>query len=416
MRRRDVLKYAGAGAAVGVTGCLSEGDGSPTNETDDGDDNNGTGNDGSRTTVTDTSFSVVSVGDGDGGELGSPGVASFRFDGKTLNVQGTVIGSDACKTAELESAAYNEDESVVAVEVNTVDSGDAGDCERESPTSIEYELTVEFEGEQPSVVVIHDGEEVEAQQGEPGGGKNNTELTGSEFEVTGSECGTETNEAKYTASQGVSEDEVSEGVIEGTLWGPDACTTAESGYVSYDSDEDTLVADVRTVRTDEDACADCTTEVGYRLVAEFENGVADAASVSHDGVVVDGVGDGIETSEFSVEGIQNSSGDERDSDAEFNEDEDTIVVRGTAVGADSCKTARLAEAYVEDGVLNVDVETVDTGGGMCTQVLQAIEYTATLTFEDGIPNEVSVSHDGEGVMGAAYESESVSAPPRNESE
>ena len=264
--------------------------------------------------------------------------------------------------------------------------------------------------------MTHDGEEVEAQQGEPGGAKNNTDLTGSEFEVTGSECGTETNEAEYTVSQGASEDEVSEGVIEGTLWGPDACTTAELGYVSYDSDEDTLVADVRTVRTDEDACADCTTEVGYRLVAEFENGVADSASVSHDGVVLDGVGDGIETAEFSVEGIQNASGDERDSDAEFKEDEDTVLIRGTAVGADGCATARLAEAYVEDGSLNVDVETVGTGGEMCTQSLVAIRYTASLTFDDGIPNEVSVSHDGEGFMGAAYESESVSAPPRNESE
>jgi hypothetical protein len=260
--------------------------------------------------------------------------------------------------------------------------------------------------------VTHDGEEVEAEQGESdGGNETSTTLTESEFEVTGSECGTETNEAEYTASQGTSEGESSEGVVEGTLTGPDGCATAELGYVSYDSEDDTLVADVRTARNDADGCGACITEVSYRLVAEFENGVADSASVSHDGVVADGVGDGIENAEFTVEGIESASDDEGGSDAEFNEDDRSIVVTGTVIGSDGCATARLAEAAVEDGALEVDIETVDTGGEMCTQQLVAIRYTATLSFDGEIPNEVSVSHDGESIMGAAYSSNSVSAEP-----
>ncbi len=171
---------------------------------------------------------------------------------------------------------------------------------------------------------------------------------------------------------------------------------------------------MRTARTDAAGCGACITEVSYRLVAEFENGVADAASVSHDGVRVDGVGDGIETVEFAVEGTENASGDEGGSDAEFNEDEGTILVTGTVIGSDGCATARLAEAAIEDGALSVDVETVDTGGGMCTQALVAIEYETTVTFDGEIPNEISVSHDGEGVMGAAYESNTVSGGPSDE--
>lgn len=419
MRRRRLLKYVGAGAAVGATGCLSEGSGGPTNETDnrddpgnDTDDGNGTGNDGSVTTVTDTSFSVVSRSEG-----GAEESASYRFEDRTLDVRGTVLGSDACKTAELESVEYDEERGAVVVNVVTVNVEDANRrmC-NEVITPVEYEATVSFDGEQPSVVVTHDGEEVEAEQGMPndGGEGEETSLTNSEFEITDSGCGTGTSEAEYTASQGSSEKNVSEGVVEGTLSGPDGCTTAELGYVSYDSDEDALVADVRTARTDAAGCGACITEVSYRLVAEFENGVADGASVSHDGVRVDGVGDGIETAEFTVEGTENASGDEGGSDAEFNEDESSIVVTGTVIGSDGCATARLAEAAIEDGALNVDVETVDASGGMCTQALQAIEYEATLTFDGEIPNEVSVSHDGEGVMGAAYESNSVSARASDE--
>jgi hypothetical protein len=418
MRRRDVLKYVGASTTVGVTGCLGEtegnepGNGNDGNQTDgDDDSSDGTDNNGDGTTVTGTSFSVSSRRGEDAEES-----ASFWFEDGTLNVRGTIVGSDACKTAELESAEYDDERGALVVSVGTVDAEDAGDSCAEVLTSIQYEAAVEFDGEQPSVVVTHDGEEVEAEQGEPDEngqeGESRTSLTGTEFQVVDSECGEEKNEAEYTASQAMSEGNESEGIVEGTLSGPDGCTTAELGYASYDAEEGTLVADVRTASTDEDACADCITEVNYRLEANFENGVADGAAVSHDCVRVDALErGGVEDAEFSIEGIESASGNPTSPDAEFEEEMERIFITGTVRGNNGCAVARLAEAYVEDGRLVVDVETVSNGGEMCTQQLVAIRYTATISFEGEIPNEISVSHDGESIMGAAYESNSVSAEP-----
>jgi hypothetical protein len=213
----------------------------------------------------------------------------------------------------------------------------------------------------------------------------------------------------------MSEGNESEGIVEGTVSGPDGCTTAELGYASYDAEEDTLVADVRTASTDEDACTDCITEVDYRLEANFENSVADGAAVSHDGVRVGALErGGVEDAEFSIEGIESASGNPTSPDAEFEEEMERIFITGTVRGNNGCAVARLAEAYVEDGRLVVDVETVSNGGEMCTQQLVAIRYTATVSFDGEIPNEVSVSHDGESIMGAAYSSNSVSAGPKSE--
>ncbi|MFW5984383.1 MAG: hypothetical protein ACOCRA_04245 [Halobacteria archaeon] len=412
MRRREFVTAAAAGAA-GVTGCIEDGGGNETdgnetdqNDTDDGSDTN--------TTVTGTSFSTSDVRGGDVDES-----ASYSFDDRTLTVTGVIEGSDACKTAELEDARYDAGEGAIVVDVVTTEPEEpfGGTC-AQVITPIRYEATVEFEGGRPAVVVTHDGEEVDASEdtGDENGGEDEDRptLTDSEFEVTGSECGEEVDEAEYSRTQATSEGDESTGVVEGKLSGPDSCTTAELGYLSYDAEDDTLVADIRSASTDEDACADCITEVDYRLEATFENGVAESASVSHDGVRVDAVGDGIADAEFSVVERTNASGDEGSGDADFDEEEGEITLTGTVIGNNGCATARLAEAGVEDGALNIDIETVSDGGDVCTQALVAVRYEATFTFEDEAPDEVSVSHDGEGVMSGAYESESVSAEPDNE--
>ncbi|MGK2230795.1 MAG: hypothetical protein ACI9QA_000956 [Methanobacteriota archaeon] len=405
MRRRQFVSALSVAGATGVTGCIGNGEG---NETDgnrtDGNTTDGDGADGA--TVTGTSFSTSPVRGGDIGES-----ASYSFEDGSLNITGVIVGSDACKVAELGSAVYDEERGAIVVSVTTVNADDANRrmC-AQVLTPIRYEATVGFDGGQPEVVVTHDGEEVGATEGVGGDrSETNTTVTDSEFEVTASGCGEEVDEAEYTATQGMSEGDESIGIVEGTLSGPDSCTTAELGYTSYDAEDDTLVADVRTARTDDDACQDCITEVGYRLEATFENGVAGSASVSHDGVVVDGIGDGIETAGFTVEGRENASGDEGAADIGFDEDEGRIVVSGTVVGKNGCATARLSEANVEDGTLNVGVGTVSDGTEVCTQALVAIGYEATFSFDGEIPDEVSVSHDGTGVMSGAYASESTSA-------
>jgi hypothetical protein len=411
MRRRELIRYAGASTALAAvgSGCLEEG--SPGNETDD--DVTGDDGDERETTVTGTSFSVLSRREG-GGNTDS---ASYSFKDGTLEVTGTVMGSDACKTAELGGAEYDEDEEAIVVDIETVNAEGAGDMCAEVLTPIRYEATVEFEGGSPGVVVTHDGQEVDTSEGrgdETDG--NRPEMTGSEFEVTGSECGTETNEAEYTPSQGMSENNESTGVVEGTVSGPDSCTTAELGYVSYDREDDTLVADVRSGSTDAEVCEDCITEVNYLLEATFEGGVPDSAAVSHDGIRVDAVGDGVEDAEFGIEDIENGAGSgDGSSDAEFDDDEGQILVTGSIVGNDGCARARLSEAVVEDDTLKLGIETVSDGSDVCTEALVGIRYTATFVFDGEIPNEVSVSHDGQGVMSAAYGSESVSESPQSDS-
>ena len=402
MRRREFVSAAAAVGAAGVTGCIDGGDGNETdgNETD----NEG----GGEAAVTGTSFDVSSVRGGDVGES-----ASYSFEDGTLRVTGVIVGSDSCKTAELGDARYDGERESVVVEVVTADSEDAGDVCAQVLTPVRYEATVEveYDGEAPPVVVTHDGEEVDASEGTGDSREADTSVEGSEFEVTGTGCGEEVDQAEYSPSQGMSEGDESVGVVEGTLSGPDSCTTGELGYVSYDPVEDALVANVRSARTEQEVCEDCITEVDYRLEVTFENGVPDSASVSHDGVRLDAVGDGIEDAGFSVVGRENASGDEGSGDAEFDEEEGHVLLTGTVIGNNGCATARLAEAVVEDGSLNVDVETVSDGGEVCTDALVAVRYEVTVAFDGEIPNEASVSHDGTGVMSAAYGSQSVSASP-----
>jgi hypothetical protein len=411
MRRRELIRYAGASTALAAvgSGCIEEG--SPGNETDD--DVTDDDSDEKETTVTGTSFSVLSRGEGGGGDMGS---VTYSLGEGTIEVTGIIIGSDACKTAELGGAEYDEDEDALIVDVETVDAEGAGDMCAEVLTPIRYEVSVEFDGNRPSVVVRHDGEKMDAGEiSDPVDRDSDTSVAGSEFEVTGTGCGRETDEAEYTASQGTSEGNESTGIVEGTLSGPDSCTTAELGYVSYDREEDTLIADVRSASTDAEVCEDCITEVNYLLEATFENGVPDSAAVSHDGVRVDGIGGGIEDAAFRVEESGGGSGTKERADAEFEDDKRRILLTGTVFVKDGCATARLANATVEEGSLDVNIEKVSDGSEVCTEALVAMRYEATFLFDGEIPNEVSVSHDGQGVMSAAYGSESVSESPQSDS-
>ena len=81
-------------------------------------------------------------------------------------------------------------------------------------------------------------------------------------------------------------------------------------------------------------------------------------------------------------------------------------------------TADLGSASydAETDRLDVNVVTMEReDSGMCTQQLVGIEYKATVSFENGIPSGVSVSHDGDGVMSAGYGSSSASAPDPDDS-
>ncbi|WP_277542662.1 hypothetical protein [Haloarcula laminariae] len=97
---------------------------------------------------------------------------------------------------------------------------------------------------------------------------------------------------------------------------------------------------------------------------------------------------------FSVSGIE--SGIQTDS-ATVSADDGNVVVEGTIWGADGCRTAELPSVNYDgttDG-LTVPVETTeraDAGDG-CTQATVEIAYTATISFKNGLPDTVVVTHD-----------------------
>lgn len=102
----------------------------------------------------------------------------------------------------------------------------------------------------------------------------------------------------------------------------------------------------------------------------------------------------LETTEFSVDG--RSGGSQRD-EATVRFDGQRVVVEGVIWGSDGCKTATLLDSAYDRAT---DTHTVTVGttdredaGEMCTQALVEIEYTATATFEGGLPGRVVVRHD-----------------------
>ncbi|WP_324665131.1 hypothetical protein [Haloarcula sediminis] len=97
---------------------------------------------------------------------------------------------------------------------------------------------------------------------------------------------------------------------------------------------------------------------------------------------------------FTVSGRR--SGTETDS-ATVSADGGSVVVEGTIWGSDGCQTAELPRVNYDgaaDG-LTVPVETAGRAdaGDSCTQAIVEIAYTATITFENGPPGTVVVTHD-----------------------
>ena len=102
-----------------------------------------------------------------------------------------------------------------------------------------------------------------------------------------------------------------------------------------------------------------------------------------------------------------------EANVEFDTDANEIVVEGVLSGSDLCKRARLVELSNdrEESHLSIAIESVDRedceAGGQC---ITEISYEGTFSFEDGIPEGASVSHDGRGITSAAHESARVTPP------
>ena len=102
--------------------------------------------------VAGTDFEVLDQGCGN-----QTNEAAVEFADDAVEIDGTIAGSDACKTAELADAAYDPDAEELQVTVATVDREDADVC-AQCIVEIDYRATVQFAGGlPPKVSVRHEG-------------------------------------------------------------------------------------------------------------------------------------------------------------------------------------------------------------------------------------------------------------------
>lgn len=249
------------------------------------------------------------------------------------------------------------------------------------------------------------------------GGDDTPAVTGSSIERTDNGCAS--GDAGYASTS--TDDDTLTVTFSGRVTTNNPCYQPTLERTTYDAEADRLTIVVGT-EPEDGTCVECVGYVDFSGTVEFEGGVPDDVEVVHDGETL-ASGEGsqgsgsddtptLQASSFSVTDVSSSS-PERAADAEFNEDESTIVVTGTIVGNNGCMTADLGSASYDpdDDQLDVNVVTTEReDSGACTEQLIGIDYEAMFSFEHGIPSSVSVSHDGDGVMAAGYGSSSASAP------
>lgn len=131
----------------------------------------------------------------------------------------------------------------------------------------------------------------EIASGGPGGG-NATGETGTDgagpalgeptFEVVDSGCGVQ------RSAVAVQRDEDAGAIlVEGTISARNACFTASLAEAVYGSGTDSLWVDVvAEERPDAGVCAQCITEISYRVRLPFSGGLPGRIAVTHDGTLV----------------------------------------------------------------------------------------------------------------------------------
>lgn len=80
-------------------------------------------------------------------------------------------------------------------------------------------------------------------------------------------------------------------------------------------------------------------------------------------------------------------------------DSDTVTVRGTIQGTNTCYTAKLDEVTIENRTLLVNVESSEEPdeGEVCGEAIIGIDYKVVIEFDGDPPTEVTVKHDGQHV-------------------
>ena len=144
MKRRMVLTGIGLAIAGLSSGCLDR--------SVAGDDPTP---DPPTTPTVDPTLTVIASGCGDGTDR-----AAIRFADETVHIEGVIVGSNTCETAQIESVTTTG--STLRVEIVTAVPGTGTPACAQCLTDIEYRATIDGDGFTPDeVVVIHDGTVVE---------------------------------------------------------------------------------------------------------------------------------------------------------------------------------------------------------------------------------------------------------------
>lgn len=109
-----------------------------------------------------------------------------------------------------------------------------------------------------------------------------------------------------------------------------------------------------------------------------------------------------EVTDRSFEVLEQSCGQGENS-ATVERGDDRVIVEGTIGGSNTCYTAELERAQYDSGADRLTVavrsyeHTPEDETPACGQCIVDINYRATVEFDDGTPDEVTVRHNGEHV-------------------
>jgi len=115
---------------------------------------------------------------------------------------------------------------------------------------------------------------------------------------------------------------------------------------------------------------------------------------------------GMVDTDFEVTDVRPSTG-ENEAKVSYDDEDGTVTVNGTVIGRNMCETTELGSAEHDDTgslrlnvVSHLDKRERELG---CASVLTDIDYSLTVTFEGGLPEDTSVRHDGEEVTETSTE-------------
>lgn len=302
MRRRTLLRRGCAIGAIGLAGCLGQGEGPSAG-------NGGTGGTPTPDVGPVTGVNIETL-DSDCANGEQP-TADVQFDESsgTIRIGGILRTANPCRLATVESVEFDGGSDVLSVKLGTERDGQDG-CVQ-CLGMVEFEATLTVEGDLPATVAVSavDTEQLARVDRETETPTPDEPPTVQEtaFTVTG-----RSNTSGGSTADVTFDDEEQRVVATGTIIGNDGCQTASLGTVEYDADEDQVGIDVVTEPrpgTDDEMCTQAQVAITYEATVSFAGGTPRSASVSHDGDGVVSAAHGSATASAPAPSEDEASGD-----------------------------------------------------------------------------------------------------------